>query len=155
MTELTQHSYRRLTQNTSSLLDQSISDVNRSFEEGGYSQEVTEFDYRQTLHMECGVVALEPPPSYTVAMKELGHQLRESSRERGVSEEEGRSEDSENYASDDNPGSNSKETLPPYTERDRASLGDRSWDIHRMIPGRNRDVIQLNILPSASQTEST
>jgi hypothetical protein len=36
---------------------------------------VAEFDYRQNLHMECGVVALEPPPPYTIAMKELTHQV--------------------------------------------------------------------------------
>lgn len=60
---LAEANYRRLTRDTSTIL-------NLSFDEGR-SQVVTEFDFRQSLHMECGVVALEPPPSYTAAMKSV------------------------------------------------------------------------------------
>ena len=54
-------SYRRLTGDTAAFL-------NMSFEEDG-GHIVTEFDFRQSLHMECGVLALESPPSYTAALK--------------------------------------------------------------------------------------
>lgn len=61
-----QHNYTRRTRGTSTLL-------NLSFEEEG-SRLITEFDFRQSLHMECGVVALEPPPSYAAAMKTFNKQ---------------------------------------------------------------------------------
>jgi len=56
-----QQGYRRLTRDTAAFL-------NMSFEEDR-GQVVTEFDFRQSLHMECGVLALESPPSYTAALK--------------------------------------------------------------------------------------
>ncbi len=59
-----QQSYRRLTRGSSTIM-------NLSFEEDG-GQVVTEFDFRQSLHMECGVLALEPPPSYTASLIKHG-----------------------------------------------------------------------------------
>ena len=74
---LTQHTYHRLTQ-SGSILSCSGEEgntaggggSNRTGSRGG-GQIVTEFDYRQNLHMECSVMALEPPPPYAIAMKEL------------------------------------------------------------------------------------
>ncbi len=148
--QLTQRSYRRLTQSTSSILDQSITNL-RFEDHGDHNREVTEFDYRQTLHMECGVVALEPPPSYTMATKELGHQIHENSPDANTTQEQ--PETSEN--GDTNPSSIKESSLPPYEERERAGLGDRNWDIDRMMPGRNSDFIQLNVFPSVNGTELT
>lgn len=146
--QLTQHSYRRLAQSNSSL-HQSIREPNISLDSGSYNHD---FDYRQTLHMECGVVALEPPPSYTVAMKELDQQLKEAKTDTSMeemAEKSERSKDTED-STDDTPGSNT-ETFSQYTETDRAGLHGRAWDHHRMTPGRNRDFIQLNVLSSARQ----
>ena len=107
---LTQHTYQILTQSGSVRDDGDATTLPRYVSQS--NRVVTEFDYRQNLHMECGVVALDPPPPYAIAMKELPHNRTE--RERGGASK--RSSCNIPMASPVSRGS----PPPSYEERERA-----------------------------------
>lgn len=110
---LTRHTYETLTQ-SGSIRD---SDENAGHEN---NRVVAEFDYRQNLHMECGVVAMDPPPPYAIAMKELTQ--RRMGRVDTQREERGRAANDRSgclpMASPVNPGI--RGSPPPYEEREQA-----------------------------------
>lgn len=111
------------------------------------TQVVTEFDYRQSLHMECGVLALEPPPSYTTAMNNpTDHQAQGGSTE---NEEEKRV--SVNYrAALQLSAKNNRGSPPPYDgNRDRACRSRGTTEGHR-----NSEIIQLTDISDDSKFES-
>lgn len=123
---LTQHTYQILAQSGSVREDGDAATLPRHM--GPNNRVVTEFDYRQNLHMECGVVALDPPPTYAIAMKELPQ--NHAKRERGASMHSGNIP----MASPVSRGS-----PPPYKERERAGA-DRGG---REEPNRDSEVIRL------------
>lgn len=138
---LTQHTHERLTQSGS---------IRDSNENTGYetNRVVAEFDYRQNLHMECGVVAMEPPPPYTIAMKELTQQMESAEREgrgiRSVIRDRTTTDGYVPMASPVNPVI--RESPPPYEERERAAGSNRpgnSEDRGR----RNSELILLASIP--------
>lgn len=64
---LTRYNYRRLASGVSSIFNQNTnSELSVRLER----ENPTEFDYRQNLHMECGVLALDPPPSYAASLEQ-------------------------------------------------------------------------------------
>lgn len=135
---LTRHTYERLTQ-SGSIRD---GDENAGNET---NRVVTEFDYRQNLHMECGVVALEPPPPYAIAMKELTRQMESAERE-GRGTRVRATNDRSGYtpvASPVNP--RIRESPPPYEERERAG-GNRPGNAESR-GRRNSELILLTSIP--------
>lgn len=120
-----QQNYRRLTRDTSTVL-------NLSFDEEG-SRVVTEFDFRQSLHMECGVLALEPPPSYAAAMKTV--QVQSKGGQRAVSVRESNI-DGPDPTSTPITRTLPKESPPPYHEE------------------TSSHAIHLNVLSAVVRTET-
>lgn len=152
---LTEHSYRRLTSSNSSTIINQNSSAGRSYADEESSQVVTDFDYRQSLHMECGVVALEPPPSYTVAMEGLHQQIQGGS----TSEEEGETDErpSQNHAALLRMNSGNDREFPPPPPYDESDRGRRSRVNGRVRVGlhRNNEVIQLRVLPVSESHRSS
>lgn len=132
---LTRHTYERLTQSGSIRDGSDANAFPRCVSET--NQVVTEFDYRQNLHMGCGVVALEPPPPYAIAMKELPHCMDRGNTQR-VASERGADECS-TVASPGNRGS-----PPPYEERERRGANGGSGEERQQ---RNSEIILLTPIP--------
>lgn len=115
------------------------------------SQVVSEFDYRQNLHMECGVVALEPPPPYTAVEKDLEQQTQEGA----ASEEEVEGEERNYAAVLCMRPRNTRESPPPYDERDRARrIKNMVSKAVRVVGRRNSEAIQLGTLQMRESSSS-
>lgn len=132
---LTQHTYQRLTQSGSIRDDSNASTFPRFVSET--NQVVTEFDYRQSLHMECGVVALEPPPPYT--MKEIPHCMDRGDTERANGERGANEPNS--YTPMTSPVN--RESPPPYEERERMGANGGSSEERR----RKSELVLLTSTP--------
>ena len=150
---LTQHSYQRISRENSTILNNQ--QMSMSYEDEG-SNIVSEFDYRQCLHMECGVVALEPPPPYTAAVVKTAGQ--QSTREGAASEEQVEGEE-RNYDSVQCIHQGSRNTIPPppYEERDRARRIRNlvSKAVGRFGGRRNNEVIALRTLSTSESSNSS
>ncbi len=153
---LTQHTYHRLTQ-SGSLLNQNDGDVRVRYEddigtryENDARRLVTEFDYRQHLHMECGVVALEPPPPYTIAMKELTHRTDRGGHT-ARAREEGEVDEGFLMGSRGEDQGTSKGSPPPYNQMDGAGV-NRSGNEERAGRG-NSELILMDSMPRAETQE--
>ncbi len=112
MLRLTQTGYRRLTGGSST----------RDMELGRRigNDDITEFDYRQNLHLERGVLSLEPPPSYTVAMSQVNGESEEYQSETNGEQE------SEDSSTNNTAVLNMKGSLPPYDPRHSTTRSSRN-----------------------------
>lgn len=151
---LTQHNYRRVTsRGNSTILDSREMSVR--YMDEGESQVVSEFDYRQNLHLECGVLALEPPPPYAEVEKDV-EQVGEEGNQNDEVEEEG---DERNYAAVlcVQPSTSGRGEPPPYQERDRAASRLRNMVSRAVRVGRyrRREAIQLGSLPSRESSNGS
>lgn len=163
---LTRHTYQRLTQ-SGSFQNQISEESNASASRHGNetSQFFSEFDYRQNLHMECGVMALEAPPSYAIAMKELSHDDTDNTRqprERGelTNWTQQREEGATRVPSAAQLGQQSIGGPPPYDDRGRnnrygnvvASGGGSSSN--EVAERRDSEIILLSSLTMSPQNQA-